>query len=174
MTNEEYEFILQDRIEKIKSINELYDLEHNSYISYSGGIDSNVTSKLIDLALPNNKIPRIYFNTGIEYKMMLDYVRRKANADLRFQIINSGVNIKTMLTENGYPFKSKQHSHNWMTYNNNNILLDKMIVELKNNPDKLQDYDFIHNLPNGIKTTIKYVFGIREKATRISVDERAL
>ena len=95
MTDQEYEFILQDRIAKIQSIDAQYNLQENSYISYSGGIDSNVTSKLIDLALPNNKRHRIYFNTGIEYKMMLDYVRRKANADLRFQIINSGVKVNS-------------------------------------------------------------------------------
>lgn len=31
----EFEFILLDRIEKIKQINEQYDLENNAYISFS-------------------------------------------------------------------------------------------------------------------------------------------
>ena len=64
----ENEFLLQDRIAKIKSINQMYDLENNAYISFSGGKDSTVLHYLLDKALPNNKIPRVYFNTGIEYK----------------------------------------------------------------------------------------------------------
>lgn len=63
----ENEFMLADRIAKIKSMDEQYDLENNSYISFSGGKDSTVLSHLIDEALPNNKIPRVFFNTGIEY-----------------------------------------------------------------------------------------------------------
>ena len=33
----ENEFLLQDRIIKIRSINEQYDLLNNSYIAFSGG-----------------------------------------------------------------------------------------------------------------------------------------
>ena len=35
-----FEFLLQDRVAKIKAINEQYDLENNAYISFSGGIDT--------------------------------------------------------------------------------------------------------------------------------------
>ena len=77
MMIDEFEFLLFDRIEKIKTINLQYDLENNSYIAFSGGKDSVVTSKLIDLALPNNNIPRIYANTGIEYNLMVKYVKRE-------------------------------------------------------------------------------------------------
>ena len=73
----ENEFLLADRIQKIKSINELYDLENNAYISFSGGKDSTVLSHLIDEALPNNRIPRVYFNTGIEYKAIVNFVERE-------------------------------------------------------------------------------------------------
>lgn len=73
----ENEFLLADRIQKIKSINELYDLENNAYISFSGGKDSTVLHYLIDEALPNNKIPRVYLNTGIEYKSIVSYVERE-------------------------------------------------------------------------------------------------
>lgn len=76
-TMTENEFLLQDRIAKIQSINKLYDLENNAYISFSGGKDSTVLSRLIDLALPNNKIPRVYINTGIEYKNIVSYVERE-------------------------------------------------------------------------------------------------
>ena len=73
----ENEFLLQDRIAKIKSINEQYDLEHNAYISFSGGKDSTVLSHLIDEALPGNTIPRVFFNTGIEYKLLVSFVERE-------------------------------------------------------------------------------------------------
>ena len=73
----ENEFILADRVQKIKSINELYDLENNAYISFSGGKDSTVLHYLIDEALPGNRIPRVYINTGIEYRAVVQYVERE-------------------------------------------------------------------------------------------------
>ena len=94
----------------------MYDLENNSYISFSGGKDSSVLSKLIDIALPDNKIPRVFINTGIEYKAIVDFVR--SINDSRFIEIPSSQNIKTMLIENGYPFKSKEHSHKVSIYQN--------------------------------------------------------
>ena len=106
----ENEFLLADRIQKIKSMNELYDLENNAYISFSGGKDSTVLHYLIDEALPNNKIPRVYLNTGIEYKSVVSFVERERERDARIQIILSKQNIRTMLEEVGYPFKSKEHS----------------------------------------------------------------
>ena len=77
LSDADYEFILTDRIAKIQAINEQYDLEHNSYIAFSGGKDSVVLSHLIDMALPNNKIPRVYANTGIEYNDMVKFVKRE-------------------------------------------------------------------------------------------------
>ena len=107
----EHEFTLADRIAKIQSINELHDLEHNAYISFSGGKDSTVLHYLIDEALPGNNIPRVFINTGIEYKLILQFVREMAERDSRLVIINAGKNIKKTLEEQGYPFKSKEHSH---------------------------------------------------------------
>ena len=83
----ENEFILADRIQKIKSINELYDLENKAYISFSGGKDSTVLSRLIDEALPNNKIPRLYLNTGIEYLMVVSFVEREREMHV-FKLFN--------------------------------------------------------------------------------------
>ena len=114
----EFEFDLADRVQKIKSINELYNLEDNSFISFSGGKDSTVLSKIVDIALPNNKIPRVFFNTGIEYKAIIDFVKSLAKQDSRFIIYNSGVNIASMLEEKGYPFKSKEFSQKMFTYQN--------------------------------------------------------
>ena len=103
------EFILQDRLQKIQQIIGQYG-EENFYISYSGGKDSNVLHALFDMALPGNKIPRVYCNTGIEYRMIVEFVESKAAHDDRFVIIKPNVPIKKMLEEHGYPFKSKLHS----------------------------------------------------------------
>lgn len=99
-----------DRIAKIQSINKQYDLENNAYLSFSGGKDSTVLHYLLDLALPGNKIPRLFINTGIEYEYIVDFVKKLEQKDSRIQIVNSNVNIKKMLEIEGYPFKSKEHS----------------------------------------------------------------
>lgn len=106
----EYEFTLADRIAKIQSINELYDLENNAYVSFSGGKDSTVLHYLIDEALPGNRIPRVFINTGIEYKLILKFVKNLAAKDNRFVIWTVGKNIKNTLNNVGWPFKSKEHS----------------------------------------------------------------
>ena len=70
------EFLLQDRIQKIRQIIRKYG-EENFYLSFSGGKDSTVLSALLDMAIPENKIPRVYANTGIEYRLILDFVERE-------------------------------------------------------------------------------------------------
>ena len=69
------EFLLFDRITKIKSVIKQYG-EENFYLSFSGGKDSTVLSALLDMAIPGNTIPRVYSNTGIEYKLILDFVEK--------------------------------------------------------------------------------------------------
>lgn len=105
----ENEFLLQDRIAKIKSIIDKYG-EDNFYISYSGGKDSTVVHELFDMAIPGNRIPRVHANTGIEMNMIRDFVKSKAEKDDRFMIIKPQRSIKATLEEYGYPFKSKRHS----------------------------------------------------------------
>jgi 3'-phosphoadenosine 5'-phosphosulfate sulfotransferase (PAPS reductase)/FAD synthetase len=90
-------------------MNELYDLEHKAYISFSGGKDSTVLSKLFDLAIPENQIPRVYINTGIDYRAIIDFVKEYGKRDGRLQIIRPSQNIKQILETYGYPFKSKEH-----------------------------------------------------------------
>ena len=106
----ENEFLLQDRLAKIKSTIEKYG-EENFYISFSGGKDSTVLSALVDMACPENKIPRVYANTGIELNMIRDFVFDMQKTDDRVVIIKPSVPIKQMLEEEGYPFKSKIHAH---------------------------------------------------------------
>ena len=103
-------FLLIDRIQKIRQIVNQYG-EENFYISFSGGKDLTVLSALIDLAFPNNKIPRVYADTGIELNMVRDYVFGLAEKDDRIKIIKPHVPIKSMLEIEGYPFKSKLHAH---------------------------------------------------------------
>ena len=109
------EFLLQDRIQKIKQIITQYGIE-NFYISYSGGKDSTVLSHLIDMAFPDNEIPRVYANTGIELNMIRDFVMNLAKSDDRIQIIRPSIPIKEMLERDGYPFKSKKHAKKLGTY----------------------------------------------------------
>lgn len=104
------EFILQDRIQKIQQIIKQYGAE-NFAVSFSGGKDSTVVSELLDLAIPNNKIPRVYANTGIELDLIEEFVKNKQKSDSRIKIIKPTLSIKETLEKYGYPFKSKIHSH---------------------------------------------------------------
>ena len=90
------EFLLEDRLQKIRQIINKYG-EENFYISFSGGKDSTVLSALVDMALPENKIPRVYANTGIEFNMIRDFVFDMAKADDRVVIIKPSVPIKQIL-----------------------------------------------------------------------------
>lgn len=65
---------------------------------------------MIDEALPGNQIDRVFCNTGIEYTEIVNFVKEEQRKDPRIKIISSGRNIKQMLEEDGYPFKSKYHS----------------------------------------------------------------
>lgn len=80
------EWLLFDRMEKIKQIINQYG-EDKFYISFSGGKDSTVLHHLVDMTLPNNEIPRVFSNTGIEYNMILEFVKNQAISDNRFKII---------------------------------------------------------------------------------------
>ncbi len=137
----EYDLLLFDRIEIIKTLNAKYDLENNSYIYFSGGKDSTVLHYLIDLALPNNQIPRVYINTGIEYLDVVKFVKELAKNDKRIQIINNKKHIKQTLDRVGYPFKSKQHSHNVATYKvkgDNSLTYKKYLGIIGSKPAKFR------------------------------------
>lgn len=99
-------------------MNDMYKLNENAYIAFSGGRDSTVLSVLVDLALPGNTIPRVFINTGVEYKAITDFVKTLTEKDKRFILYNSGVSIRTMLEAKGYPFKSKEFSQKLYTFQN--------------------------------------------------------
>lgn len=118
---QDYELLLFDRLEMIKTINKQHDLENNAYLSFSGGKDSTILHYLIDLALPNNRIPRVFINTGIEYVDIVKFVRELAKNDDRVVIIPPTQPIKKVLETYGYPFKSKNHSHHLAIYQNSGL-----------------------------------------------------
>ena len=104
------ELLLFDRIQVIQATNQKFDLEHDAYLSFSGGKDSTILHYLLDQALPNNQIPRVFIDTGIEYTMIREFVMGLAKNDPRFVIIKPSKPIRQTLESVGYPFKSKEHS----------------------------------------------------------------
>lgn len=102
------EFLEQDRITKIRSIM----LEQNNiddfFLSFSGGKDSTVLSRFLDIAIPDNKVPRVFCDTGIELNEIRNFVNRERERDSRIVIIPPSRNIKELLQTYGYPFKSKE------------------------------------------------------------------
>lgn len=104
------ELTLFDRINVIKDAVKKYG-EENFYLSFSGGKDSTVLHCLIDEALPENRISRVFINTGIEYEAIVNFVKEMQKHDDRIVIIDPSKNILKTLKEDGYPFKSKEYSH---------------------------------------------------------------
>ena len=110
MNGQLFDFLLEDRVQKIRQTYESEKLEERGYIAFSGGKDSCVLSVLMDLAIPDNQIPRVYTNTGIEYKLIVDFVHKKMREDERITEIKPSQPIVQILEAFGYPFKSKEHS----------------------------------------------------------------
>lgn len=104
------ELILFDRLEVIKTTINKYG-EENFYLSFSGGKDSTVVHHLLDMAIPGNKIPRVYADTGIEYNLIRKFAYENVEYDDRFVAIKPSVPVKQVLETEGYPFKSKNHAH---------------------------------------------------------------
>ena len=105
----ENEFLLEDRLNVIRDTIAKYG-EENFYLSFSGGKDSTVVHHLLDMAIPGNKIPRVFSNTGIEYNAIVEFVREMAKEDDRIITIFPKKNIRAVLEKVGYPFKNKEHS----------------------------------------------------------------
>lgn len=150
------EFLLDDRIQKIRQIIGQYG-EENFYISFSGGKDSTVLSALIDMALPENTIPRVYANTGIELNMIRDFVFDMAKTDDRVKIIKPSVPIKTVLEKEGYPFKSKGHAK-WVDLyqrNGRNQAIENYLASDK------KDRDLYRTCPKKLKYQFSEEFHLR-------------
>lgn len=115
----EFEFMEEDTKAKIVLMFQKYG-EDKFYLSFSGGRDSTILSEFIDICAPGNEIPRVFCDTGIELRMIRDFVLSKQKADSRVEIITPKKNIREILETYGYPFKSKKHStvvsyyQNWL------------------------------------------------------------
>ena len=162
----ENEFILQDRLGVIRDTINKYG-EENFYLSFSGGKDSTVVHRLLDMALPGNKIPRVFSNTGIEFKAIVDFV--KSLNDPRMVIIQPKKKVRETLEKVGYPFKSKAYS-NWLKiYQEHRDAIDPYFKEVKENPSLLEDFDYVHSLPVNAKYVIKSFYGVRERERALSI-----
>lgn len=105
----EFKFMEEDTRQKIVAMFKKYG-EDKFYLSFSGGRDSTILSAFIDICAPGNKIPRVFCDTGIELRMIRDFVLEKQKTDSRVEIITPKKNIREILETYGYPFKSKFHS----------------------------------------------------------------
>lgn len=170
----ENEFILQDRLTKIRNTIEKYG-EDNFFLCFSGGKDSTILSELIDMAIPNNKIPRVFADTGIELNMIREFVFNKTKHDERFVIIKPSTPIKKMLDEDGYPFKSKMHSHYVNMYQKKGLEYKSVRAyvgienTLKGLPmfrpcPKILQYQFTDE--NALKISDKCCLNLKEKPTQ--------
>ena len=158
----ENEFLLQDRLGVIRDTIKKYG-EENFYQSFSGGKDSMALYHLINMAVPDNRIPRVYINTGIEYNAMVEWVKELSKTDDRIIMIQPQKNIKESLKENGYPFKSKIFSDYYASFLRNKEEVWKVMKEIENDPSLKDNYDYIHNLSHSTKWVIKEYYGLRER-----------
>lgn len=106
---EDFELTLYDRLEIIRSVLQNASPEE-AYVSFSGGKDSTVLSHLIDEAMPHNEYERVFIDTGIEFRAVVNFVKEEQKRDPRIKIIKPEKNVREALREDGYPFKSKLHS----------------------------------------------------------------
>ena len=152
------EFILIDRIDSIKKVINKYGIE-NFVISFSGGKDSAVLSKLIDIAIPNNEIPRVFINTGIEYKAIVDFVHEKMKKDKRFIEIKPSIPLSMIFRKYGYPFKSKEHSQLVHLFQQNGH--SKSTLRYYNPPENRKRF--------GCPKVLKYQF---EEGTQLKISDK--
>ena len=152
------EILLKDILGKIKKVISEYG-EDKFYVSFSGGKDSTILSWLIDEALPDNNIPRVYADTGIELEMIRQFVLNKKTKDKRIEILKPVTPIKKMLEKEGYPFKSKMHSGILDKYQRNGKITG-VLQYLGERPDK-KPWSSQNSCPQKLKYQFSEDFKIR-------------
>jgi len=109
------------------------------YISYSGGKDSTVLSHIVDDMYPGNDIPRVFFDTGLEFPELRDFVKREPRAVW----IKPEYTFKEVIEKYGYPFFAKETSEvcyqakNWLRKEAKKLNKpDADLIELAKSKDK--------------------------------------
>ena len=123
--------------EAMHRIEELYyETDGRCYLSFSGGKDSTVILALIKMCeeiytIPENAIPAVYGNTGIEMGVIVDFVRWiKQNYYSNVIEIRPAVSFDWVLKNKGYPLKSKLKSEyigRWQSGNRSRTVIQNMI-----------------------------------------------
>lgn len=126
--------------------------------------------------MPGNKIPRVFINTGIEYRYIVDFVQKLSKKDERIKIISPKQNIKEVLTDYGYPFKSKEHSQKVALYQHSGMT--KTVSDYLGNgnkksflcPEKLK-YQFTENF--SLKVSDKCCFKMKKEVVETFTKENS-
>lgn len=88
-----------------RRIREWYQLhEGDVSVSYSGGKDSTVLSWLVDYAIPSNRIPRTFADTGLEYPEIREFALREP----RIVVVRPKLSFLEVVQRYGYPVVSKR------------------------------------------------------------------
>lgn len=107
----ELDIKITNAMERIESL--FYETEGKCYLSFSGGKDSTVILALIKMCeeiytLPQNAIPAVFINTGIELGATVDFVKWvKNNWYENVQVIRPEKPFRSVIQEYGKPIKSK-------------------------------------------------------------------
>lgn len=80
--------------------------EDGVYIAYSGGKDSTVLSHIVDSCYPDNEIPRVFCDTGLEYPEIREFVKKEPRAVW----LKPRYTFKEVIERYGYPWISKEVS----------------------------------------------------------------
>ncbi len=119
-----------------------YETGGKCYVSFSGGKDSTVLLALIKLCeevytIPENAIPAVFSNTGIELGVTVDFVKWvKENYYHNVQIIRPPVSFDYVLKEKGKPMLSKLKSEyigRWHSGNRSRSVTQNLILGESNN-----------------------------------------
>lgn len=143
-----------------------YETEGHCYVSFSGGKDSTVLLAIIKLCeevytIPENAIPAVFINTGIELGVTVDFVKWvKENWYSNVQIIRPERSFDYCLKKYGKPVKSKLRSEflqRWHTGKRTRSVYMNMVEGVTNNGKnasrtRLADKD-IHMLSDDFKIT---------------------
>lgn len=76
------------------------------YLAYSAGMGSTVLSHLIDETFPNNDIPRVFCDTGLEYPEIREFAKKEP----RVVFIKPRLTFRQVIQKYGYPIISKEVS----------------------------------------------------------------